>query len=152
MQVRLNYWKAAPQAMQAMLNFSQAVNDCGLEHSLTELVKIRASQLNGCAFCLHMHTNDARAHGETDERMHLLAAWHESPLFSPRERAALEWTEALTLVSQTRAPDAAYAALQAQFSDEEQVKLTLLIGIINTWNRIAVGFRSIHPVPERHAE
>lgn len=151
MQARLNPWEAAPQLMNAMLQLEQAVAGSGLERSLIELVKIRASQINGCAFCLHMHTRDARADGESDERMHLLAAWRESPLFTGRERAALEWTEALTLVAQTHAPDQAYAVLTSEFADDEQVKLTLLIGAINTWNRIAIGFRSIHPVKHGHA-
>ena len=113
-----------------------------------ELVKIRASQINGCAFCLHMHTASAREHGETEERLYLLDAWRESPLYSERERAALAWTEALTLVAETRAPDEDYHALQAQFTEEEQVKLTLLIVAINGWNRIQVGFRGVHPVTQ----
>jgi AhpD family alkylhydroperoxidase len=108
-------------------------------------VKIRASQINGCANCLHMHTADARKAGETEERIYLLNAWRESLLFTPRERAALAWTEALTLLSETHAPDADYEALQAHFTPKEQVDLTLLIGVINTWNRLAVGFRAVHP-------
>jgi AhpD family alkylhydroperoxidase len=122
-----------------------------LEESLMELVKIRASQINGCAFCLDMHTAEARKRGETEQRLYLLDAWRESPLYNERERAALTWTEALTLLPQTRAPDDAYRALQAQFSDEEQVALTLLIVAINGWNRIQVGFRAVHPVEERRA-
>ena len=116
-----------------------------------ELVKIRASQINGCAFCLHMHTAAAREHGETEERLYLLDAWRESPLYSDRERAALAWTEALTLVSETHAPDNIYQELQRQFAEEEQVKLTLLIVAINGWNRIQVGFRAVHPVEKRQA-
>lgn len=143
---RLNPFEAAASTMKAMLDLEHGVRHSGLENSLIELVKIRASQINGCAFCIHMHTKDARAHGETEERIYLLDAWRESPLYSDRERAALAWTEALTLVSQTHAPDEDYAALQAQFTPEEQVKLTLLIGTINIWNRFAIGFRSIHPV------
>jgi AhpD family alkylhydroperoxidase len=116
-----------------------------------ELVKIRASQINGCAFCLHMHTADARKHGETEQRLYLLYAWRESPLYSERERAALGWTEALTLLSQTHAPDDAYQALRAHFTAEEQVTLTLLIVAINGWNRIQVGFRVVHPFEQRQA-
>jgi len=131
--------------------FRQGILQDGLEDSLMELVKIRASQINGCAFCLHMHTAEARKKGETEERLFLLDAWRESPLYSARERAALAWTEALTLVAETRASDEAYEALQAQFSEEEQVKLTLLIVAINGWNRVQVGFRGVHPVAERKA-
>jgi AhpD family alkylhydroperoxidase len=146
MKARMNAFAAAPALMKEMLDFAGKVQNSGLEASLTELVKIRASQLNGCAFCLHMHTHDARQHGESEERLYLLSAWRESPLYTDRERAALGWTEALTLLSQTHAPDADYAAMRAHFSEEESVKLTLLIGVINTWNRLSVGFQSIHPV------
>jgi len=152
MEPRLDAFKAAPTTMQLMLDMSAEVNASGLEHSLQELVKIRASQINGCAFCLHMHTRDARAAGETEERLYLLDAWRESPLYTDRERAALAWTEALTLISQTHAPDEVYAQLKAQFSEEEQVKLTLLISMINAWNRFQVGFRAVHQVSgKRHA-
>ena len=116
-----------------------------------DLVVTRASQINGCAFCLDMHTADARKRGETEQRLYLLDAWRNSPLFSDRERAALAWTEALTLLPQTRAPDDVYQALKAQFSEEEQVKLTLLIVAINGWNRIQVGFRAVHPIEQRRA-
>lgn len=149
MDARLNAWTAEPELMKVMLTLSEKVAHCGLEFSLLELVKIRASQINGCAFCLHMHTRDARAHGETEERLYLLSAWRESPLYTERERAAMTWTEALTLVSQTHAPDADYAAVRAHFSEQETVKLSLAISLINAWNRIAVGFRHIHPVASR---
>jgi AhpD family alkylhydroperoxidase len=148
---RLNPFAAAPAPMQAWLDFGKAILRSGLEDSLAELVKIRASQINGCARCLHMHTAAARKAGETEERLYLLDAWRESPLYSERERAALAWTEALTLIAETRAPDDAYRALQAQFSEEEQVTLTLLIVAINGWNRIQVGFRAVHPVGQRKA-
>jgi AhpD family alkylhydroperoxidase len=118
--------------------------DASLEHSLVELVKMRASQINGCAYCIKMHSADARKAGETEDRLYLLNAWRESHLYTPRERAALAWTEALTLLSETGAPDADYEELKAHFTEEEQVKLTLVIGAINTWNRFAVGFRSVH--------
>jgi AhpD family alkylhydroperoxidase len=149
MKPRLNPFAAAPAPMQLWLDFGKGILQSGLEDSLMELVKIRASQINGCAACLHMHTASAREQGETEERLYLLDAWRESPLYSERERAALGWTEALTLVSETHAPDNVYQALKAQFTDEEQVALTLLIVTINGWNRIQVGFRAVHPVSER---
>ena len=146
MKPRLNAFAAAPAAMKAMLDFSLGTLKAGLEPRLMELVKMRASQINGCGFCLHMHALEARKAGETEERLYLLDAWRESPLYSDRERAALAWTEALTLVAETRAPDAVYEAVKAEFSEEEQVTLTLLIVAINGWNRINVGFRTVHPV------
>ena len=146
MQARLDYFKASPKVMKAMLGLEEAVRDCGLEYSLIELVKTRASQINACAFCIHMHTQDARKAGETEERLYLLSAWRESSLYTPRERAALDWTESLTLVAETGAPDDVYDALDPHFTDEEKVNLTLLIGAINVWNRISVGFRGQHPV------
>jgi AhpD family alkylhydroperoxidase len=148
---RLQPFAAAPAVMQAWLDFGKVVLQSGLEHSLMELVKIRASQINGCAACLQMHAASAREHGETEERLYLLDAWRESPLYSERERAALGWTEAMTLLSQTHAPDEAYKSLQAQYTEEEQVKLTLLIVAINGWNRVNVGFRAVHPVTARKA-
>jgi AhpD family alkylhydroperoxidase len=146
---RLNPFAAAPALMQSWLDFGKGVLQAGLEDNLMELVKIRASQINGCAFCLHMHTASARKQGEMEERIYLLDAWRESPLYSERERAALDWTEALTMLSETHAPDNTYQGLQAQFNEEEQVALTLLIVAINGWNRIQVGFRAVHPVEER---
>jgi AhpD family alkylhydroperoxidase len=148
---KLNPFAVAPAPMQFWLDFGKAILRNGLEDRLAELVKIRASQINGCAFCPHMHTISARKLGETEERLYLLDAWRESPLYSERERAALGWTEALTLVSETHAPDDVYPALQEQFTEEERVMLTLLIVAINGWNRIQVGFRAIHPVGERQA-
>ena len=146
MQPRMNPYQAAPEAMKAMAALESYVQKCGLEASLIELVKTRASQTNGCAFCIHMHTHDARGRGETEERLYLLDAWHESPLYSERERAALAWTEALTLISETHAPDAVYDEVRRQFAEDELVKLTLLVATINAWNRIAISFRSVHPV------
>lgn len=151
MKPRLNPFAAAAASMQSWMDFSKTTLESGLEPSLLELVKIRASQINGCAYCLHMHTTEARKKGEAEERLYLLDAWRESPLYSARERAALEWTEALTLVAETRAPDDSYDALKAQFTEEEQVKLTLLIVAINGWNRVQVGFRAVHPVDRRKA-
>jgi len=146
MQPRLNAYKVAPDIMKALMALEQAVQASGLERSLIELVKTRASQINGCAYCIHMHTKDARAHGETEERLYLLSAWEESPLYTDRERAALAWTEAVTLVSQTHVPDDVYAQLAANYSESEIVKLTMLVATINAWNRIAISFRSVHPV------
>lgn len=143
---RLRAYDVAPAAIEAVRKVEAHIQQCGLEKSLIELVKMRASQINGCAFCLHMHTTDARAEGETEERLYLLDAWRESTLYSERERAALAWTEAVTLVSQTHVPDDVFEAARKQFSEEELVKLTLLIVTINGWNRIAISFRSQHPV------
>lgn len=142
---RLNPYHANPKAYEALIALETYLKTCGLEYSLIELIKTRASQINGCAFCLHMHTTDARKAGESELRLHLLAAWRESSLYTPRERAALGWTEALTLLPQTGAPDAEYAAFQAEFTPAEQVDVTALIGMINLWNRLAVGFRLAHP-------
>ncbi len=146
MKPRLDFYQADPASINAMRNLEKHLRGCGLDPILYELVKIRASQLNGCAFCIDMHTRDTRAHGETEQRIHLLSAWRESPLYTERERAALAWTEALTLVADTHAPDADYAAVRAQFSDAELVQLTLLIGTINSWNRLAIAFRALHPI------
>ena len=151
MKPRLNVFAAAPDLMRQWLDFGNAIHQSGLDPSLMELVKIRASQINGCARCLHMHTADARKQGETEERLYLLDAWRESPLYTPRERAALAWTEALTLVADTHAPDEIYQEFRAHFTEQEQVNLTLLIMVINGWNRLNVGFRAIHPVEERQA-
>jgi AhpD family alkylhydroperoxidase len=143
---RLNIFQVAPEGTKAMMAVGAAVEASGLDHSLIELVKLRASQINGCAFCIHMHATDAVKHGESPMRIHLLDAWRESPLFTARERAALGWTESLTKVAETHAPDADYTALKSQFSDTEIGNLTLLIGTINLWNRVQVGLRAIHKV------
>ncbi|BAN47274.1 carboxymuconolactone decarboxylase family protein [Metapseudomonas resinovorans] len=140
---RLDYYAASPDALKAMLALDAAASKLPLEKSLLELVKLRASQLNGCAFCVDLHSGDARKRGETDRRLHALAVWRESPFFTPRERAALAWTEALTRLADTHAPDADYAQLAAHFSEREQVDLTLAINTINCWNRLAVGFRKV---------
>src|SRR6201990_2557820 len=146
MKPRMNFYQAAPDTIKALVALEEQIQASGLEKSLIELVKIRASQINGCAFCINMHTADARKRGETEQRIYLLDAWHESPLYTDRERAALAWTEALTLISETHAPDADYEAMRAQFSESEAVNLTVLIGAINAWNRVAIGFRALHPV------
>ena len=146
MQARLNPYKAAPEAMKALVALENHVQASGLERSLIDLLKTRASQINGCAYCIHMHTQEARSHGESEERLYLLDAWRESPLYTQRERVALGWTEAVTLISQTHAPDAAFDELRQSFSEAEIVELTLLVATINAWNRIAISFRSVHPV------
>lgn len=142
MEARMNYVKAAPEAFQAMLGLSAAIGKSGLEHSLLELVKIRASQINGCAYCLDMHTKDARAAGETEQRIYALSAWRETPFFTERERAALAWTEAVTLVP-GGVSDALYEATREQFTEQETGDLTWAIAGINAWNRVAISFRSV---------
>jgi AhpD family alkylhydroperoxidase len=142
MQPRLNFPKASPQVARAMLGLELCIARGTIERPLIELVKMRASQINGCAYCLDMHSKDARAAGESEQRLYTLDAWRETPFFSPRERAALAWTEALTRVAETRVPDAEYEAARVEFSEQELVDLTLVIVTINAWNRIAIGFRS----------
>jgi AhpD family alkylhydroperoxidase len=147
MQSRLNPYKTAPDLMRVMMRLEEAVAGSGLEKPLMELVKTRASQINGCAFCLQMHTHDARAAGETEARLYLLSAWRESSLYTPRERAALAWTEVVTLVAQSHVPDAAFAEVSEHFDNSDLVKLTLLITTINAWNRIAISFAIPHATP-----
>jgi AhpD family alkylhydroperoxidase len=151
MKARLNPYQGAPETMKAIAGLEKLIVESGLEPSLVELVKTRASQINGCAYCIYMHTHDARAHGESEERLYLLNAWRESSLYTDKERAALAWTEALTLISETHAPDAVYEELRKHFTETETVNLTALIGLINTWNRIAIGFRSQHPAKKAAA-
>jgi AhpD family alkylhydroperoxidase len=151
MEQRLDAAAAAPAAMKAVLGVEAYIRGCGLDPSLIELVKMRASQINGCAFCLDMHSHDARQRGETEQRLYLLDAWREVPLYSPRERAALAWTEALTRVAETHAPDEDYAELRRHFSEREIVDLTTLVGLINLWNRLAIGFRMQPPVRKAEA-
>ena len=143
---RLNAYEAAPDAMRAVQRVEAYIQQCGLEKRLIELVKMRASQINGCAYCLHVHSADARRAGETEQRLYLLNAWHEAPLYTERERAALAWTEALTRIEETHAPDSTYDEVRQHFKDKELADLTTLIGLINLWNRLAIGFRYQHPV------
>jgi AhpD family alkylhydroperoxidase len=143
MKPRMNFYQVAPDTINALSALEKQIQASGLEQSLIELVKTRASQINGCAFCINMHTADARKHGESEARLYLLNAWRESPGYTDRERAALAWTEAVTLISQTHAPDDLYEAVRAQFSDVETVNLTALIATINAWNRIAISFRAV---------
>ncbi|HEX6635533.1 MAG TPA: carboxymuconolactone decarboxylase family protein [Usitatibacter sp.] len=142
MKSRLNLMQVSPDAMKAMRALQSHVDASALEHSLLELVKMRASQVNGCAFCLDMHSKDARAAGESEQRLYVLDGWREAPFYTPRERAALAWTEALTRVSETHAPDDVYEELRGQFSEKEIADLTMAIVAINGWNRIAIGLRS----------
>ena len=139
MTAKVNVLTAAPTAMKVWSGAALAI-EASLEPSLVELVKIRASQINGCANCLNMHAAEARSRGETEQRIYLLSAWREAPCYTERERAALGWTEALTRLSEGHSHESAYGALKAQFSDEDQVNLTLMINIINGWNRLSVGF------------
>ena len=143
MKPRLNPYQAAPEAIRPMLDFETAVHGLGIDPKLLHLIKIRASQINGCAFCLDMHAHEARADGEAQQRLDVLPAWRETNLFDEREQAALAWTEALTRIADTHASDAAYDALAAVFDEQERVALTLAIVAINGWNRIAIGFRSV---------
>ena len=146
MNARLDAYETDPKTVKAIATLSQTIAGSGLEGSLLELVKIRASQINNCAYCVDMHSRDARRHGETEQRLYLVAVWRESSLFSARERAALAWTESLTLLAQSQAPDQDYDELTRHFSASEIVKLTAAIGMINFWNRFGVGFRMQHPV------
>lgn len=143
MEPRLDYTHASPGAYKAMAQLEAFVRQSGLEPTLLELVKIRASQLNGCAFCIDMHTKDARAHGETEQRIYALNAWRETPFFTDKERAALAWAEALTNIQQGHAPEAVYQEVSRHFAETERVNLTLAITTINAWNRIAIAFRSV---------
>ena len=141
MKPRIDFTKISPKALQAMMGLQSYVNHSGLEHSLLELVKMRASQINGCAYCLDMHFKDARAAGETEQRLYLLSAWREAPFYSERERAALEWTEAMTRLTEGHVPDAVYASVREHFSEAELVDLSMAVVAINGWNRLMVGFR-----------
>ncbi|WP_317201689.1 carboxymuconolactone decarboxylase family protein [Janthinobacterium sp.] len=143
MQARADFYTASPDAMNAMMALEMAVGKLGLEPALIELIKLRASQINGCGFCVDMHASAARKAGESERRLHLVSVWRETPFFSERERAVLAWTEALTLLAESGAPDADYAALAAVFSAKEMVDITLAIGTINSWNRLALGFRAM---------
>jgi AhpD family alkylhydroperoxidase len=143
MDSRIEYGKAAPGVLKAMWGIEQYVKKSGLEPSLLELVKMRASQINGCAFCLDMHSKDARAQGESEQRLYLLNAWRESPFYTDRERAALEWTEAVTLIANDHVPDDVYERVRRQLGEEELVDLTMAVVAINGWNRLAISFRAV---------
>ncbi len=143
MKARIDVRKAEPGAMKAMLGLEQYVRNSGLEESLLELVRMRASQINGCAYCIDMHSKDARARGETEQRLYELDAWRETPFYTEREQAALAWTEAVTLVATGHVPDHVFEEVRKQFSEAELVKLTLAIVAINGWNRLAIALRAV---------
>jgi AhpD family alkylhydroperoxidase len=143
---RLDYFGASPEIMRAVLALNAAVDRSGLDHRLLHLVKLRASQINGCSYCVEMHSREARQDGESEQRLYLVAAWRESPLFDARERAALAWTERLTRLCEGAIDDGDFERVHAQFDSDALVKLTVAIGMINTWNRLCVAFRSVHPV------
>ncbi len=142
MSVRIDYAKVDPRVVRAMYGLQNYVNECGLETSLLELIKVRASQINRCAYCIDMHTKDARANGESEQRLYGLSAWRETPFYTERERAALAWTEALTLIAENEISDELYEQARRHFSEAELVSLTLAIITINGWNRLAVSFRT----------
>lgn len=137
---RIDYFKAAPEAVKAMLGLEKFVNESGLEKPLIELIKLRSSQINGCAFCVDMHHTDARKAGETERRLNAVVVWRDTPFFTERERAALAWAETVTLISQTHAPDDVYQELTKHFSETEIVNLTMAIVTINSWNRLSISF------------
>ena len=148
---RMQYFAKAPELLKQVQALNKAVEESGLEHSLLHLIKLRASQINGCSFCVDMHSKEALRDGETLQRVILVSAWKESPLYSERERAAFAYTEAVTLISKDGVPDVLYEATLKHFSEEELVKLTVAIGMINMWNRLSVSFHGIHPVERAKA-
>lgn len=147
MKQRLQFFGAAPEIMKAVSALNKAVDECGLEKSLLHLIKLRASQVNGCSYCVEMHSREARRDGESEQRLYLVSAWKESPLFSERERAAFAWTDALTRIADNGVSDELYARTLEYFSEEELVKLSVALGMINIWNRLCVPFHAIHPMP-----
>jgi len=138
---RADPYKSCGETMQAVVALDTYVQGCGLDTSILDLIKTRTSQINGCAYCVDLHTREARERGETEQRLYLLNAWRESSVYTAREKAALAWTEAVTLVSETHVPDAVYNQAIEHFSEQELVKLTVAVGLINTWNRVAISFR-----------
>ena len=143
MNTRLDFYKASPEAIKAMIALEQRIGKSSLEKPLVELVRLRASQINGCAYCMDMHSADARKAGEDERRLATLGAWRETPFFTARERAALAWTEAVTLVSTTHVPDEVWESVQPEFTPEEMTDLTLLVVAINGWNRFSIAFRKM---------
>jgi AhpD family alkylhydroperoxidase len=143
MESRLDYRKFNPEPLQALLAMEKYLSSCGLDHKFLHLLKLRASQINGCAYCIDMHSIDARASGETEQRLYALDAWRETPFYTERERAALAWVEAVTLVSQTHVPDQAFEEVRQHFTEQEIVDLTYLIATINAWNRLAISLRAV---------
>jgi len=155
MERRIDPEKAAPEVLRAMFALETAVNKMGLESNLVELVRLRASQINGCAYCIDVHSKDLRAEGESEERLYLLDAWREAPFYSDRERAALAWAESVTLIADDHVPDDVYEQARQQFTDDELAKLTLAVVAINGWNRLKIAFRAApgnyHPAPHHEA-
>lgn len=139
---RINYSKIAPEGLQNLGNLETYIKSSGLEPALVELVKLRASQINGCAYCIDMHTKDARTHGESEQRLYGLSAWRETPFYSERERAALDWAETVTKISEDQVPDEVYEQVKEHFTEKELVDLTLAVIAINAWNRLAISFRT----------
>ncbi len=152
MKPRIEYNKIAPDAMSAMLGLEKYVRQSGLQASLLELVKLRASQINGCAYCVDMHTKDARARGESEQRLYAVVVWRETPFFTDRERAALTWTEAVTQVSWEHVPDDVYDLARKHFNEKELVDLTMAIIAINGWNRLAISFRTVPGAYQRASD
>jgi AhpD family alkylhydroperoxidase len=153
MEARIDLTKSVPKdALQALYGLEQFIRKSGLEAKLLELVRMRASQINGCAYCLDMHSKDARAEGETEQRLYGLSAWRETPYYSDRERVALEWTESVTLVSRDQVPDELYERARRHFSEAELVNLTLAVVTINAWNRLAISFRAVPGSYQRQAQ
>jgi AhpD family alkylhydroperoxidase len=151
MKPRLNFYGQAPELTKALVALNKAVDECGLEKSLLHLIKLRASQINGCSFCVEMHSREARVDGETEQRLYLVSAWKESPLFTDRERAAFAWVEAVTKIADAGVPDELYEKALQHFSAEDLTKLTMATGMINIWNRLCVSFHAIHPMPAANA-
>ncbi|MFU0503046.1 carboxymuconolactone decarboxylase family protein [Pseudaminobacter sp. NGMCC 1.201702] len=147
----MEFYSKAPELMKAVYGLGNAVNECGLEKGLLHLIKLRASQINGCSFCVDMHSREARQDGETEQRLYLVVAWKESPLFTTRERAAFAWTEAVTRIADAGVSDQLYEETRKHFSEEEMTKLTVALGMINVWNRLCVSFHAIHPVESAKA-
>lgn len=145
MEPRLDYYTASPEALKAVLALEAAIFELSVERPLLELIRLRVSQVNNCAFCADMHAMEARRAGETERRLFAVSVWRESPFFTARERAALEWCEAVTLLSESRVPEAVFLHAREQFSERELVDLTVAIGAINCWNRLAVSFRQLPP-------
>lgn len=146
MQTRINYFKAAPDAFKAVMDLETFVQNSGLERRFIHLIKLRASIINGCAYCVDMHVKESRHDGLSEQWINLMSVWRESPIYDEKERALLAWVDAVTQIAETGAPDTAYEALKAHFTEEEMTKITVAIGAINVWNRLAVGFRSQHPI------
>ncbi|KGD86378.1 carboxymuconolactone decarboxylase family protein [Rhizobium sp. YS-1r] len=148
MQPRLNFYKASQEAYNAVKNLEDYVQGCGLERRHIHLIKLRASIINHCAYCIDMHAKESRHDGLSEQWINLMSAWEESPIYDDKERALLTWVDAVTRVADTHVPDSAYETLKAHFTEEDMVKITVAIGVINIWNRLCVGFRAMHPIDQ----